>query len=72
MFFTGLFEYMDSQGFGIAALFGMIQNLGLYTVVSINPLITSTNKYSWCVSIPAFGSVVVRSLSKAQIYYFYD
>tara|TARA_R110002060_G_scaffold35765_1_gene46671 strand:+ start:1490 stop:1720 length:231 start_codon:yes stop_codon:yes gene_type:complete len=64
LFFTGVFGYLDSQAFGLAALFGMIKDLNLFTIVSIDPLVTSTNKFSWCASIPAFGSVIVRILSR--------
>lgn len=54
---------MDSQGFGIAAIFNMIQDLGLYDIVSLSPLTLSTVKYSWASSIPAFGLLIVSTIS---------
>lgn len=59
MFFGYLLMYMDTQCFGIAAIFGMIQDLGLYKIVSTNPVITSTTKFSWASSIPNWGSLIV-------------
>ena len=59
MFVAIMLSYMDAQCFGVGALFGMIQDLGLYEVVSVEPLVTSTDKYSWASAITAFGSLVV-------------
>lgn len=52
----------DSGAYGIAAIFGLIQDLKLYTVVSTNPVILDLTKYSWTNSILTFGNVIVGSL----------
>lgn len=63
MFFGYLLMYMDSQCFGIAAIFGMIKDLGLYKIVSVDPVVMSTTKFSWASSIPNWGSLIVSQLN---------
>ncbi|EXJ53447.1 uncharacterized protein A1O5_13315 [Cladophialophora psammophila CBS 110553] len=48
----------DSQAYGVAAIFGLIQDLKLYTIISTNPVILSLTKYSWTNSILTFGSLI--------------
>ncbi|OAL26720.1 hypothetical protein AYO22_04073 [Fonsecaea multimorphosa] len=45
----------DSGTYGIAAIFGMIQDLKLYTVKSIDPVVLDLTRYSWSNSILTFG-----------------
>lgn len=63
MFFSGLIVYMDSQAYGSSAIFGIIEDLKLFTVVSTDPLVTETSRYSWGSSITSFGSISVSSVT---------
>lgn len=45
----------------MAAIFGMIQDLKLYTIISLDPLVTDLTKYSWTSAILAFGNLIVRT-----------
>ncbi|KIX95107.1 uncharacterized protein Z520_09023 [Fonsecaea multimorphosa CBS 102226] len=48
----------DSGAYGIAAIFGLITDLKLYTIVSVNPPVLSLTKYSWTNSILTFAALV--------------
>ncbi|GCB20760.1 uncharacterized transporter C757.13 [Aspergillus awamori] len=58
LFFVNLFGLFDSQAFSIAALFGMVEDLGLYEILSISPLTLGLNRYSWASSIVYFGGLI--------------
>ncbi|GKZ81417.1 hypothetical protein AnigIFM56816_005936 [Aspergillus niger] len=58
LFFVNLFGLFDSQAFSIAALFGMVEDLGLYEIISISPLSLDLNRYSWASSIVYFGGLI--------------
>ena len=66
MFLSGLIVYMDSQAYGSSAIFGMIEDLNLFTVVSTDPLITETSRYSWGSSITSFGSISVSPVPPTE------
>lgn len=58
LLFSGFFTLMDEQAIGIAAIFGFVQDLGLYSIVSLTPLKITTVQYSWVVSIMYYGVLV--------------
>ncbi|GLA33568.1 hypothetical protein AnigIFM63309_000399 [Aspergillus niger] len=58
LFFVNLFGLFDSQAFSIAALFGMVEDLGLYEIITISPLSLDLNRYSWASSIVYFGGLI--------------
>ena len=58
-FVSGLLTYADSGAYGVAALFNMIQDLKLYKLISIDPLVLDLTKFSWSSSITFFGGMVV-------------
>ncbi|KAI3026340.1 hypothetical protein CBS147347_4997 [Aspergillus niger] len=58
LFFVNLFGLFDSQAFSIAALFGLVEDLGLYEIISISPLTLDLNRYSWASSIVYFGGLI--------------
>ena len=57
-----LFSYFDSQVFGIGAIFNMVQDLKLYDLISLDPLILDLTKYSWAAALPNFGALLVSQL----------
>lgn len=61
MFCSTLVTLLESQVYGNAAVLGMVKDLGLYSVASVDPLTLNLNKYSWSVSITSFAVLVVRS-----------
>ncbi|OQV01840.1 hypothetical protein CLAIMM_07131 [Cladophialophora immunda] len=50
----------DSGTYGVAAIFGLIQDLKLYTITSLNPLTMDLTKYSWTNSIGTFGNLIAQ------------
>lgn len=62
-FIAGLLTYADSGAYGVAALFGMIQDLGLYDLISVNPPVLDLTKFSWSSSITFFGGMVVSFIT---------
>lgn len=53
-----LLQYSDVASYGVAAIFGLIQDLGLYSLTSTGQL--NLFKYQWSASIANLGSLVVR------------
>lgn len=52
-----LLQYSDTQSYGVAAIFGLIKDLKLYTLSSDFEL--SLTKYQWSTSVANFGSMFV-------------
>lgn len=51
-----LLQYSDTQSYGFAAIFGLIQDLKLYEFTAQG---LSLTKYQWTSSIANFGSMFV-------------
>lgn len=62
MFLSGIVTYFDSQAYGVAAIFGMIQDLKLYSIISLDPPVESLTKYSWTTTAQVFGGLAVSYL----------
>ncbi len=61
MLIACLLQYSDTQSYGVAAIFGLIQDLKLYTITHTG---LSLVKYQWSTSVANFGSMVVSIVSK--------
>ncbi|GAM37799.1 MFS allantoate transporter [Talaromyces pinophilus] len=55
LLFSGFFTLMDAQALGTAALFGFVEDLGLYSIKSLAPLKITTVQYSWVAAITYYG-----------------
>jgi hypothetical protein len=52
-----LLQYSDTQSYGVAAIFGLIKDLKLYTITSDFQL--NLSKYQWSTSVANLGSMFV-------------
>lgn len=60
MFVAALFLYADAQAFGTAAIFGMVQDLGLYTLSVVDGAISiDLSRYSMASGIYYLGAIAV-------------
>ncbi|KAL4870405.1 hypothetical protein BDV12DRAFT_195345 [Aspergillus spectabilis] len=57
-FASGTLTFADSATYGVAAIFGLVEDLHLYDVKSLSPLVISTTKYSWSSSIPVLATLI--------------
>ena len=60
-------SYADNQAYGFAALFGLVQDLKLYTLkVVAGNVVLDTSKYSFSAAIATLGAVAVSGHSSLQ------
>lgn len=60
MFVAALFLYADAQAYGTAAIFGLIQDLGLYTILVLDgAVVVDISRYSMAAGIYFLGAVAV-------------
>jgi len=57
MLIACLLQYSDTQSYGVAAIFGLIKDLKLYSITSDFHL--NLSKYQWSTSIANLGSMFV-------------
>ena len=66
LFIGGLIGYAETQAYGFAALFGLVEDLKLYSLSIVNgQAVIDTSKYQWTAAIVALGAASVSPSTQA-------
>ncbi|KIW09919.1 hypothetical protein PV08_11695 [Exophiala spinifera] len=61
LFFAAIIAYSDSQAYGFAAIFGLVQDMNLFVPkIQHGEIYLDLSRYQWTAAIPTLGSVAMQ------------